>query len=156
MCFENAHNKFHEKLSGIMEPLLEMFKPEFLPAPEVDLALVVSKQEVWTEQETQLKFTHPFEQQIISQSEKPHEFELGTTSGSVKPYEFDFMHLVVMKTLEEIKQENAVVKTRLNKQGEMFKEKDHTNTKIEGLLQVILSRLLPLPEILFKMFLSFF
>lgn len=25
--------KFHEKLSGILEPLLEMFKPKYLPAP---------------------------------------------------------------------------------------------------------------------------
>lgn len=56
----------------------------------------------------------------------------------------DYEHIpLVLKTLQELKNENQVVRSRLDKQDEMFKEKVETNTKIEGMLQEFLSRLPP-------------
>lgn len=46
---------------------------------------------------------------------------------------------LVLKVLQELEQENEVVRTRLDKQDIMFKEKTQTNTKIEGILQAIMS-----------------
>ncbi|CAI8604037.1 unnamed protein product [Vicia faba] len=117
-----------------MEPLLELFKPKFIPAPKVNLTLVVSEQEI------QHEVTPPPKKQVISQS------KIGTTSRAEKPSEYDFMPLVVLKTLEELKQKNELVRSCLDKQDEMFLEQAQTNTKIEGLFHVILSRLPPLPK----------
>lgn len=50
---------------------------------------------------------------------------------------------IILKTLEELKAENFTVKERLNKQDEMLKTQSGTNTKIEGMLHIILSRLPP-------------
>ena len=71
----------------------------------------------------------------------PPESEIGTISQT-KPSESELIPLV-LKTLEQLKQENEVVRSCLDKQDDMFKEQAHTNTKTKGLLQVILSRLLP-------------
>lgn len=60
-CFESAKKQLHEKLYGVLEPLLELFKPKLLTAPEVDMTLVVSKKEVQTKQDTQTEVTSPFE-----------------------------------------------------------------------------------------------
>lgn len=48
---------------------------------------------------------------------------------------------LVLKILQELKKENQVVRSRLDKQDEMFKEQAETNTKIEGMLHAILTRL---------------
>lgn len=45
-----------------------------------------------------------------------------------------------------LKQDNEVVKTHMNKQDDMFKEQAQTNTNIEVMLQVILSRFPPFLE----------
>lgn len=95
---------------------MEMFTPKPPPTPEVD-------------QETK----------VIP----PPEIEIGTVSRTNPVVEFEPI-LLELETLEELKQENEVVRPRLDKQEDMFKEQTHTNTKIEGLLQVILSRLPPL------------
>ena len=44
---------------------------------------------------------------------------------------------LVLKTLEELKKDNKVVRTLLDKQEDMFKEHAQTNTKIKGLIQFI-------------------
>lgn len=62
----------------------------------------------------------------------------------MKPVEDAKLTPLVRKTLQDLKQENEVVRNRLDKQDDMFKEQAQTNTKIEGMLQVILSRF-PLP-----------
>lgn len=130
-----------------MEPFLELINPKLLTAPEADMAMVVYEKEVETEQaDTTLvdpKFTSTYEvtlpeQQVVSQ------FDIGSTSR-MKPSESESIPLV-LKTLEELKQENEVVRSRLDRQGNMFKEQAQTNTKIEGLLQAILSRLPPQPK----------
>ncbi|XP_058768388.1 uncharacterized protein LOC131642118 [Vicia villosa] len=45
--------------------------------------------------------------------------------------------MVVLKTLEEIKRENEMVRTRLDKKDEMFKAHAQTNAKIEEMLSLI-------------------
>lgn len=50
---------------------------------------------------------------------------------------------LVLKTLQELKNENQVVISHLDKHDEILKEQAKTNTKIEGMLQAILSRLPP-------------
>lgn len=52
---------------------------------------------------------------------------------------------ITMKTLEDLKAENFVVKERLDKMDEMFKRQDEKTTRIEGMLGAILSRLSPPP-----------
>lgn len=105
--------------------------------------MVVYEKEVQTEQEIQPEVTSPPEQQVF------YKYEIGTNSGTDKPSESDYMPLVVLKSLEELKQENVAVRSRLEKQDDIFKEQAQTNTNIEGLLQVILSRLTPLPKTFF-------
>ncbi|CAI8616557.1 unnamed protein product [Vicia faba] len=73
-----------------MEPLLEMFKPKYLHVPEVELSLVVSEQEVQTEQAIQPKGTPPPEQQVISQT------KIETTSGTEKPFGSESMPMKLM------------------------------------------------------------
>ncbi|CAI8614112.1 unnamed protein product [Vicia faba] len=93
-----------------MEHLLELFKPKFLPTPEADPTLVVFEKEI------QPEVNHPPEQQVVSQS------ETGTTSRADKPSEYDSMPLVVLKTLEELMQENKAIRNHLENKDEMFKE----------------------------------
>lgn len=50
---------------------------------------------------------------------------------------------LVLRTLQELKQENVAIRSRMDKQDDMFKEQARTNTKIKGMLQAILSRLPP-------------
>ncbi|XP_050895515.1 uncharacterized protein LOC127102153 [Lathyrus oleraceus] len=50
---------------------------------------------------------------------------------------------VTLKTLEELKVDNDMVRERLDKQDEIFEAQAGTNNKIEGMLQAILSRRSP-------------
>lgn len=54
-----------------------------------------------------------------------------------------FAPSLLLKTLEELKAENAIVRERLDNQDEMFNAQARTNTSIEGMLQAIISRLPP-------------
>ena len=54
-----------------------------------------------------------------------------------------------MKTLEEIKKENVVVRTRLEKQDEMFKAQAETKIKLEFMMSTILSKLSQPPATFF-------
>lgn len=139
LCYKASHKRFHDKLSGIIEPLVEMFtlkpSPEALPPLE----------NLTPEAEDGTKVTLP-----------PPEIDIATIYGTKSVVEVEPIPLM-LKTLEELKQENEDIRTRLDKQDDMFKEHAQTNTKIEGLLQVILSRLPPSTQIqnVFKMLLYF-
>lgn len=50
-------------------------------------------------------------------------------------------HFMLMKTLEEIKAENKVVRERLDKQDEILKAHAGINSKIQGMLEAILAKL---------------
>lgn len=104
------------------------------------------KKEVQTEQEIQPEATSSPEQQVFFQ------FEIRTTSRDETSSESDYMPLAMLKTLEELKQENEGVRSCLDKQDDIFKEQAQANTKIEGLLQLILSRLSLLPKTFFVVF----
>lgn len=114
-CYTAAQKIFHDKLFGSIKPLVEMFTPKPPLTPEV---------------EQQTKVTpHP-------------ETEIGIVYGKKLVVESEPIYLV-MKTLEEFKQESEVVRYFMDKKEDMFKEQAQTNTKIEGFLQLILSRLPP-------------
>lgn len=74
----------------------------------------------------------------------PSVIELGSTSGSKDVVIFEdsgFAISLLLKTLEEIKVENAVVREMIDKQDEILKVEAGINTKIEEMLEAILSRL---------------
>ena len=96
LCYEAAHKRFHDKLSRIIEPLVKMFTPE--PPPTLE-----------AEAETEVTFS-------------PLETEIATISGTNPVVEVEPIPLI-LKTLEELKQENEVVRTRLDKQDDMFKSR---------------------------------
>lgn len=52
---------------------------------------------------------------------------------------------IILKTLENLKDENSIVREKLDKKDEMFKRQDEKTTRIEGMLEAILSRLSPPP-----------
>lgn len=85
-----------------MEPLLEMCIPKPPHTPK-------------SEQETEVT--------------PPVETEFGTVS-EMKPMVESEPIPLVLKTLKELKQENETVRSRSDKQEDMFKKHAQTNTKI--------------------------
>lgn len=57
-------------------------------------------------------------------------FEFGSVSGVAKTL---VSGEVILKTLEELKADNDMVRERLDKKDEMFKAQAGTNNKIEGM-----------------------
>lgn len=96
LSYKAAHKRFHDKLSRIVEPLVKMFTPK----PPLTLEAEV---------ETEVTFS-------------PLETEITTISGTNPVVEIEPIPLI-LKTLEELKQENEVVRTRLDKQDDMFKSR---------------------------------
>lgn len=123
LCLKDTQRNFYARFSGIVEPFLQKVPPTlFLPAPEV----------ISFPQETQS------EQSTLAILEKT--FKVGNVYGVAKTLASEE---VILKTLEELKAENAVVRESLDKHDEMFKAQAGRNNMIEGMLHAILSRLPP-------------
>lgn len=73
------------------------------------------------------------EQLTLATSEK--NFEVGNVFGVAKTL---VSEEVILKTLEELHDENVVVRESLDKQDEKFKAQAETNNKIEGMFHDIL------------------
>lgn len=111
---------FHAGFYGIVEPLLHKVPPTLLlPAPEV------------------IPPPQP-EQMTLDTYEKT--LEVASSSGVKKSLVFEEN---ILKTLEALKAENSAVRERMDRQDEMVKSQVETNTKVEGMLGTILSRLPP-------------
>lgn len=121
VCFKKTQRNFQARLPGIVEPLLQKVPPTlFLPVPVVK--------------------AHP------TPTPTPLDIEFGSVSERkdvVVAEDSGFAPSLLLKTLEELKAENAIVRERLDNQDEMLKAQARTNTSIEGMLQAIISRLPP-------------
>lgn len=98
LCLKDNQRNFYARFYGIVEPLLQKVPPTLLlSTPEVEV--------------------HPplAQETAIVTSSGTHKSAKAEGSGS-EPIP------LVLKTLQELKQENEVLRTQLDKQIEMFKE----------------------------------
>lgn len=87
--------RFHDKLSGVMKAPVEMFTPKPLTNPEA---------------EVETKVTLP-----------PPETEVATIFGTKPVVDIEPIPLV-LKIVQEMKQEDVAARTHLDKQDDMFNE----------------------------------
>lgn len=127
LSYKAAEKSFHDKLAGVIEPLTEMFTPKTPLTPEAEVVI-----ENETKDGTEFPPTPSPETAIA-------------TISWTRSVEEDEHIPLVLRTMQELKQENEVVRSRLDKQDDMFKEQGQTNTKIKRMLQAILSRFLSPP-----------
>lgn len=121
LCLKDTQRNLHARFYGIVEPLLHKVHPTLLVHKWL---LLVKKLNL-----NNLLFV------ILEKT-----FEINSVSGVAKTL---VSEEVILNTLEDLKDENVVVRERLDKHEEMFKEQARTNNKIKRIFHVILSRLPP-------------
>lgn len=139
LFYIGAYKRFNEKLSEYLEPLMDLFSPRTpiraLPPKGTEIPVILTtEEEADVEAKADVVITPPLTPGIVVEEETEAGVEVLPSSETaiaivsrikqtVEAEDSSFKLIpLALNTLQELKQENESVRTRLDKQDEMYKE----------------------------------
>lgn len=125
LCYVCAHRRFTDKFK-YLEPIVDLFSPRSPirrhPPPRTEIPeFLIAEEEI----KTKVEVHPPTQETALATSYRTHHFVESEGTG--------YEHIpLVLNTLQELKQENEVIRTRLDKHMRLSKNKLKRIIRLKG------------------------